>query len=110
MGIESKRNSNFELSDNHWVIYWVINERFLIFSTSQSKNNLNKPKRGPTIYVQAHNITDELLRTQFIKFGKIINVKLNNPTVGFVTFDKVECAELAVQEVTQIIITTELPL
>jgi RNA recognition motif-containing protein len=62
---------------------------------------VNKPKRGPTIYVQAQaqTISDAILRQHFEKFGEIVAVKMNNPAVGFVTFDKVENAEYAVQEV-----------
>jgi hypothetical protein len=58
-----------------------------------------RPKRGPTIYIQAHNLTDDILRDQFGKFGTIVNVKLNNQSVGFVTYDCTESAELAIREV-----------
>lgn len=61
-----------------------------------------QPKRGPTIYVQNHSepdIKEDMLRQHFGKFGKIINIKLNSQKVGFITFDKVENAEVAIQEV-----------
>jgi len=62
-------------------------------------NQNQRPKRGPTIYIQAHNLTDEILREQFGKFGTIVNVKLNSQTVGFITYDCVENSEVAVREV-----------
>ena len=60
---------------------------------------MNKPKRGPTLYVHGHGITDEFLKDLCGKYGKVVSVKLNSTSKGFVTFDKVESAESCMQQV-----------
>ncbi|CAG7835233.1 unnamed protein product [Allacma fusca] len=62
-------------------------------------NTFNKPKRGPTLYIHGHGITEQFLKDLCGKYGKVVSVKMNSTSKGFVTFDKVESAEKCVQEV-----------
>ncbi|ODM98758.1 Negative elongation factor E [Orchesella cincta] len=59
----------------------------------------NRPKHGPTIYVGAQDLTEEVLKSVFKEFGKIVNVKIHSSSVGFVTFETAEIADRAITEV-----------
>lgn len=57
------------------------------------------PKRGPTVYVGAQDLTDDILKSVFDKFGKIIKVNCHSTSAGFVTFETAEIADQAIEEV-----------
>lgn len=58
------------------------------------------PKKGNTVYVHGHGATEELLRKAFHNFGTIVNISLEKErNCGFVTFDKMDSADMAIQEV-----------
>lgn len=58
------------------------------------------PKKGNTVYVHGHGITEDLLRKAFHNFGNIVNISLEKErSCGFVTFDKMDSADMAIQEV-----------
>lgn len=58
------------------------------------------PRRGNTVYVHGHGVTEELLRKAFHNFGNIVNISLEKEkNCGFVTFDKMDSADVAIQEV-----------
>lgn len=58
-----------------------------------------RPKRGPTIYVGAQDLTEDTLKSVFAEFGKIGKVNIHSANVGFVTFETAEIAERAIAEV-----------
>lgn len=60
-----------------------------------------RPKRGPTIYVGAQDLTEDTLKSVFQEFGKIVKVNIHSANVGFVTFETAEIAERAIAEVIQ---------
>lgn len=68
-------------------------------STPSTPKVQNRPKRGPTIYVGAQDITEETLKSVFEEFGKIVKVNLHSAHVGFVTFETAEVAEKAINAV-----------
>ncbi|XP_060594827.1 negative elongation factor E-like [Ruditapes philippinarum] len=58
------------------------------------------PKKGNTVYVHGHGVNEELLRKAFHNFGNIVNISMEKErNCGFVTFDKMDCADMAIQEV-----------
>jgi len=59
------------------------------------------PKQGKTVHVRGMgNLTEEICREAFNNIGSIINVSMElDRNCGFVTFDKIESAEKAIQEV-----------
>ncbi|KAL4218933.1 Serine/threonine-protein kinase N2 [Mactra antiquata] len=58
------------------------------------------PKKGNTVYVHGHGVSEDLLRKAFHNFGNIVNVSLEKERhCGFVTFDKMDSADMAIQEV-----------
>lgn len=60
-----------------------------------------KPKQGKTIHVRGVGLlTEEICREAFNNVGSIISVSMElDRNCGFVTFDKIESAEKAIQEV-----------
>ncbi|XP_029656219.1 negative elongation factor E isoform X1 [Octopus sinensis] len=57
----------------------------------------DNPRKGNTIYVYGHKVTEELLRKAFENIGPIVNVTMElERNCGFVTFEKVEFAEQAI--------------
>lgn len=57
------------------------------------------PKRGHTIYIHGHSITEEMIRRTFSNFGKIINITMEkDKNCGFLTFEKMESADQAIAE------------
>lgn len=58
------------------------------------------PKKGNTIYVYGHGVTEELLRKAFATFGTIVNISMElDRNCGFVSFEKMESAEKAISNV-----------
>lgn len=58
------------------------------------------PKKGNTVYVYGHSVTEEILRKALTNFGNIVNISMETERhCGFVTFDKMESADTAIQEV-----------
>ncbi|XP_045197091.1 negative elongation factor E-like isoform X2 [Mercenaria mercenaria] len=58
------------------------------------------PKKGNTVYVHGHGVNEELLRKAFHNFGNIVNISMEKErNCGFVTFDKMDSADMAIQEV-----------
>ncbi|KAL3870607.1 hypothetical protein ACJMK2_038656 [Sinanodonta woodiana] len=58
------------------------------------------PKKGHTVYVRGFGISEDILRKAFSNIGTIVNINLEaSRHCGFVTFDKMESADLAIQEV-----------
>lgn len=58
-----------------------------------------KQRTGNTICVSGSGITEEFLRTQFVTFGKIVNISMEiEKGRGFITFAKVEVAERAIND------------
>ncbi|CAD5114880.1 DgyrCDS3913 [Dimorphilus gyrociliatus] len=58
------------------------------------------PKRGNTVYVSGHGITEEILRKACSEIGSIININVEpDKHCGFVTFESMEDADTAVNEV-----------
>ncbi|KAL0279962.1 UNVERIFIED_CONTAM: hypothetical protein PYX00_001402 [Menopon gallinae] len=59
----------------------------------------DKPRQGNTIFVSGYKITEDLLRKTFQGSGNIVNVSMEiEKNRGFVTFDKMEAAERAINE------------
>ncbi|KAK7871221.1 hypothetical protein R5R35_001085 [Gryllus longicercus] len=59
----------------------------------------DKPRQGNTIFVTGHNITEDFLKKAFQTCGTIVNVTMEiEKHRGFVTFDKVESADRAINE------------
>ncbi|XP_041369006.1 negative elongation factor E-like [Gigantopelta aegis] len=57
------------------------------------------PKKGNTIYVRGHRITEELLRKAASNFGVVLNISMERDKgCGFVSFEKMESAEQAISE------------
>ncbi|KAK2188025.1 hypothetical protein NP493_146g00011 [Ridgeia piscesae] len=57
------------------------------------------PKKGNTVYVRAHGITEEILRKAFSNVGNILNLTIERvKNCGFVTFEKMESADKAINE------------
>ncbi|XP_071979885.1 negative elongation factor E isoform X2 [Engystomops pustulosus] len=57
------------------------------------------PRKGNTVYVHGVGMKKQTLTDAFAKFGKIIDVATDSPrNCAFVTFEKMESADLAVQE------------
>ncbi|CAE1177555.1 RDBP [Acanthosepion pharaonis] len=66
----------------------------------------DNPKKGNTIYVHGHGVTEELLRKAFATFGTIVNITMElDRNCGFVSFEKMESAEQAISEVNGSIIS-----
>ena len=42
----------------------------------EEKKDHEPPKRGNTVYIHGHNITEEMIRRTFLNFGKIVNVNM----------------------------------
>jgi len=60
----------------------------------------NKPRVGHTVYVFGYQITEELIRSTFSQFGAIVNISMEvEKNCGFITYEKVECAERAIAQV-----------
>jgi len=60
----------------------------------------NKPRVGHTVYVFGYQITEELIRSTFTQFGAIVNISMEvEKNCGFITYEKVECAERAIAQV-----------
>ncbi|XP_017786834.1 PREDICTED: negative elongation factor E [Nicrophorus vespilloides] len=67
--------------------------------SEKPKDKPDKPRQGNTIYVTGYKITDEFLKKHFATFGSIVNISMEiEKNRGFVTFDKVECADRAITE------------
>lgn len=65
-----------------------------------------QPKKGNTIYVHGHGVTEELLRKAFATFGTIVNITMElDRNCGFVSFEKMESAEKAISKVNGSIIS-----
>lgn len=59
----------------------------------------DKPRQGNTVYVNGYQITEDILKTTFTDCGKIVNVSMEvEKNCGFVTFDKPESAQKAIQD------------
>lgn len=60
----------------------------------------NKPRQGHTVYVFGYQISEEMLRSTFTQFGAIVNISMEvEKNCGFITYEKVECAERAIAQV-----------
>ncbi|CAB3377479.1 Hypothetical predicted protein [Cloeon dipterum] len=58
-----------------------------------------KPRQGNTIYVHGFKITEDILKTAFQPFGKIVNVSMEiEKHRGFITFEKMESADRAISQ------------
>lgn len=64
---------------NHFSNYCYI----AVFCTSPSlgfdrdrEDRRDNPKKGNTIYVHGHGVTEELLRKAFATFGTIVNITM----------------------------------
>jgi len=65
-----------------------------------AEDKTNKPRQGHTVYVFGYQISEELLRSTFTQFGTIVNISMEvEKNCGFITYEKVECAERAIAEV-----------
>ncbi len=59
----------------------------------------DKPRQGNTVYVFGYSVTEDILKATFADCGKIVNVSMEvEKNCGFVTFDKPEAAERAINE------------
>ncbi|XP_046376272.1 negative elongation factor E-like [Haliotis rufescens] len=57
------------------------------------------PKKGRTIYIHGHGISEELLRKAGSNFGNVVNITMETDrNCGFVTFEKLESADQAITE------------
>ncbi|KAF2355046.1 RNA recognition motif domain [Trinorchestia longiramus] len=57
------------------------------------------PRSGHTIYIFGYNISEEVIKKTFSSFGNILNISMEvDNNCGFVTFEKVDCAEKAIAE------------
>jgi len=68
---------------------------------SNSHSLEKRTKRGPTIYIHASNLTESVLQSAFKTFGNIVNIKIASGTTAFLTYEKVESAEVAITEVSK---------
>ncbi|XP_077554151.1 negative elongation factor E [Haemaphysalis longicornis] len=58
-----------------------------------------KPRQKNTLYVHGAGVSEDLLRAAFAPFGALLNISMElDKNCGFVTFEKIECAEKAVIE------------
>ncbi|KAK2164737.1 hypothetical protein LSH36_59g00038 [Paralvinella palmiformis] len=65
----------------------------------EEKKDHEPPKRGNTVYIHGHNITEEMIRRTFLNFGKIVNVNMEkDKNCGFLTFEKMDSADQAIAE------------
>ncbi|XP_014207358.1 negative elongation factor E [Copidosoma floridanum] len=66
------------------------------------KATLSKPEpykiRGNTIFVSGYKISDEFLKKHFSRFGVIVKITIEAEKKAFITFEKIESAELAINE------------
>uniref|UniRef100_A0A224YUJ6 Negative elongation factor E n=1 Tax=Rhipicephalus zambeziensis TaxID=60191 RepID=A0A224YUJ6_9ACAR len=58
-----------------------------------------KPRQKNTLYVHGAGVSEDLLRGAFAPFGALLNISMElDKNCGFVTFEKIDCAEKAVLE------------
>ncbi|XP_050030810.1 negative elongation factor E [Dermacentor andersoni] len=58
-----------------------------------------KPRQKNTLYVHGAGVSEDLLRGSFAPYGSLLNISMElDKNCGFVTFEKIECAEKAVVE------------
>ncbi|GAB1598721.1 negative elongation factor E-like isoform X1 [Argonauta hians] len=58
------------------------------------------PRKGKTVHVSGHKVTEELFRKAFESIGPIINITMElEKSCGFVTFEKMEYAKQAIDMV-----------
>ncbi|XP_037083126.1 negative elongation factor E-like [Pollicipes pollicipes] len=59
----------------------------------------DKPRQGNTVYVRGFGVNEQLLKRAFQKFGTVVNISMEiEKNCGFLTFDKVECAERSIAQ------------
>ncbi|CAG2119539.1 unnamed protein product [Medioppia subpectinata] len=64
--------------------------------------NRDTPQTGNTIYVHGFGVNEPILRTGFSIFGNILNITSEtDKNCGFVTFDSIESANKAIDEMNQ---------
>lgn len=60
------------------------------------------PKKGNTIFVHGYTINEEMMRSTFSRFGRIVKIKLERErNNAFITFEKMEAADQAIAEVNE---------
>ncbi|XP_078685901.1 negative elongation factor E-like [Branchiostoma floridae x Branchiostoma belcheri] len=68
-------------------------------SSSFDDRDRREPRKGNTLYVHGHGITEDLLKKSFSNFGNIINISMElDKNCGFVSFEKQESADEAINE------------
>ncbi|XP_002734734.1 negative elongation factor E-like [Saccoglossus kowalevskii] len=57
-------------------------------------------RKGNTVYVSGHGITESVCQKAFTTIGKIVNINMEQDrNCGFVTFEKMEMADKAIEEI-----------
>lgn len=65
----------------------------------ESRKEMEAPKRGNTIYVKGHGLTEDLLRKAFSDLGAVVNISMEKEkSCGFVTFENMDTSDKAINE------------
>jgi len=71
-------------------------------SASHTPSSAERPRQGNTVYVRGFGVSEQLLKRLFTKCGTIVNIAMEiEKNCGFLTFDKMECAERAIAELNE---------
>ncbi|XP_046859255.1 negative elongation factor E-like [Xenia sp. Carnegie-2017] len=58
-----------------------------------------EPKKGNTIFIKGHGLTEEIVRNEFVKFGTVTDIHFEKERrFSFVTYQNVDEAEKAIEE------------
>jgi len=74
-------------------------ERRMSEREDRREREIDLPKKGNTIYVHGHGLSEELLSKAFLSLGSIVNISMEpDKNCGFVTFEKMESADEAITQ------------